>query len=233
MSTDGAAAWLNARTGNGIFQTSAANTVTNAWINAGSVTDPTTFFATQASNYVINFTTPGTFDIVKTQISPPGAPTPVVTGASYSSGQAIQVDGMSFTITGSPAAGNQFQITPSTASLSVFDVLDRAVTELQTGLRTQSQITQDNADNLRDIDSIMTTMQLSRSRAGDVLNLIDVETSRLGDQKLASQEDRSNAEDLDIVQALSDFKNQQNGYDAALKSYSMVQRLSLFQYING
>jgi flagellar hook-associated protein 3 FlgL len=111
-------------------------------------------------------------------------------------------------------------------------VLDRSVSELQTGLRTSAQMTQDNSDSLRDIDSIMTNLQLFRSRAGDVLNLIDVETGRLEDQKLANQENRSNAEDLDIVQALSDFKNQQNGYDAALKSYSMVQRLSLFQYIN-
>ena len=27
-------------------------------------------------------------------------------------------------------------------------------------------------------------------------------------------------------------RNQQTGYDAALKSYSMVQRMSLFQYLN-
>ena len=35
-----------------------------------------------------------------------------------------------------------------------------------------------------------------------------------------------------MVQAISDFQNQQTGYDAALKAYSMVQRLSLFQYLN-
>ena len=52
-------------------------------------------------------------------------------------------------------------------------------------------------------------------------------------QKLASQTERSNAEDLDMVQAISDFQNKQSGYDAALKSYAMVQRLSLFQYRDG
>ena len=36
-----------------------------------------------------------------------------------------------------------------------------------------------------------------------------------------------------MVHAISDFQNKQTGYDAALKSYSMVQRLSLFQYVNG
>ncbi len=35
-----------------------------------------------------------------------------------------------------------------------------------------------------------------------------------------------------MVKALSDFQRRQTGYDAALKSYSLVQRLSLFQYLN-
>ena len=49
---------------------------------------------------------------------------------------------------------------------------------------------------------------------------------------LAAQTERSNAEDLDMVQAVSDFQNKQSGYDAALKSYSLVQKLSLFQYLS-
>ena len=35
-----------------------------------------------------------------------------------------------------------------------------------------------------------------------------------------------------MVHAISDFQAKQSGYDAALKSYAMVQRLSLFQYLN-
>jgi flagellar hook-associated protein 3 FlgL len=36
-----------------------------------------------------------------------------------------------------------------------------------------------------------------------------------------------------MVHAISDFQSRQTGYDAALKSYAMVQHLSLFQYVNG
>jgi flagellar hook-associated protein 3 FlgL len=54
---------------------------------------------------------------------------------------------------------------------------------------------------------------------------------RIAESKLAAKTERSNAEDLDLVQAISDFQGQQTGYDAALKTYSMVQRLSLFQYL--
>ena len=34
-----------------------------------------------------------------------------------------------------------------------------------------------------------------------------------------------------MVQAISDFQNRQSGYDAALKTYSIVQRMSLFDYL--
>ena len=35
-----------------------------------------------------------------------------------------------------------------------------------------------------------------------------------------------------MTEAISKFQSRQTGYDAALKSYSMVQRLSLFDYLN-
>ena len=34
-----------------------------------------------------------------------------------------------------------------------------------------------------------------------------------------------------MTEAISEFQNQQTGYDAALKTYSIVQRMSLFQYL--
>jgi flagellar hook-associated protein 3 FlgL len=34
-----------------------------------------------------------------------------------------------------------------------------------------------------------------------------------------------------MVEALSDFQAKQSGYEAALSTYSMVQRMSLIQYL--
>ena len=61
----------------------------------------------------------------------------------------------------------------------------------------------------------------------------DLIEGRLATQKVSAEAQKSQAEDLDMVQALSSFQNQQSGYEAALKAYSMVQRMSLFQYIQG
>ena len=35
-----------------------------------------------------------------------------------------------------------------------------------------------------------------------------------------------------MIKGISDFQNQQVGYEAALKAYSMVQKLSLFNFIS-
>jgi flagellar hook-associated protein 3 FlgL len=56
---------------------------------------------------------------------------------------------------------------------------------------------------------------------------------RLSEQSLAAQTERSAAEDLDLIQAVSDFQTKQTGYDAALKAYASVQRMSLFNYLGG
>ncbi len=227
LTTDGNAAFLTARTGNGVFVTSAGAAVQNATIDGGRVSNPG---ALTSSTYTLQFNVAAgatTYAVLKD-----GVATGVV-AAPYVPGQAITVDGMTVAVSGSPATGDQFTLAPSTPTLSVFATLDRAVAALQTPNRTTSQIAQANADGLRDIDSAMNNLGAARAAAGQVLNRIDSETSRLDTQKVASKTERSNAEDVDMVHAISDFQNKQSGYDAALKSYSMVQRLSLFQYVNG
>lgn len=225
LSVDGQALWLRARTGNGVFETSAGVGVASAWIDNGQVSDPS---AITGSTYTLQFTVAaGTTTYAVLQ---DGLPT-AVTAAPYVSGQDIVLDGMSFKITGAPANGDTFTTQPSSSTLSVFDALDAAVADLNTAGLTPSQIAQNTTDNLRNIDSTMTFLQRARSLAGEALLRVDNETGRLDMQKLTAQTERSNAEDLDMVDAISKFQNQQTGYDAALKSYSMVQRMSLFQYL--
>ena len=227
LTTDGRAAWLEARTGNGVFVTSAAPGVQNAAIDNGGVADPS---ALTGADYTIDFSVVAgvtTYAVLKN-----GLPTAVV-NAPYASGQTITIDGMAVSVSGTPANGDQFLIAPSTPTLGVFGALDSAIAGLRTAGRTGSQIAQANADSLRDIDSVLSNLQTARSATGAVLQRLDSESDRLDAQKLASTTERSNAQDVDMVHAISDFQSRQTGYDAALKSYAMVQRLSLFQYVNG
>ncbi|HEX6363740.1 MAG TPA: flagellar hook-associated protein FlgL [Albitalea sp.] len=226
LAVDGSAMWLAARTGNGIFETRVAASTGDAWIDAGQVVDPA---ALTGSTYRIEFATAAgttTYSVLRD-----GAPT-AQTGMPYVANQSIEVDGMSVTVAGVPAAGDAFELRPSTPSLSVFDVLDRTVAELSTPLRSNAQVAQTNLMSLRDIDQSMLRLSSARADAGGTLHRIDSVTDRQGARVLAGQTERSNAEDLDMVHAISDFQAKQSGYDAALRSYAMVQRLSLFQYLN-
>jgi flagellar hook-associated protein 3 FlgL len=226
MTQDGAAAWLQARSGNGVFVTApAAANGNGAWIDGGSVTDPS---ALTGADYRIEFTVSG--GITTWSVLMNGAPT-ALSNRPYTAGQAMQFDGMAATVQGAPADGDAFDLVPSTPDLSLFDVLDRVAGELQQGNRGTAQVAQTVSSGLRDVDAVFANLKLQRAMAGESLNQSDAVESRLAESKLQAQTERALAEDLDMVQALSDFQSKQSGYDAALSTYAMVQRMSLFQYL--
>ncbi|MEP7102340.1 MAG: flagellar hook-associated protein FlgL [Burkholderiales bacterium] len=226
LSLDGDSAWMSARTGNGVFATSATTSTGSAWIDAGKVTNPG---ALTGSTYSVQFSVAAgatTYSVLKD-----GVPT-AQSNVAFTPGQSVQVDGMSAAISGRPANGDAFQFAPSTANLSVFDALDQAISALKTPNRSSAQIQQGNAVSLASVDSVMGQLNSARSAVGATMNRVSAVTDRLSALTLSSKTEQSNAEDLDMTQAISDFSNKQTGYDAALKAYSMVQRLSLFNYLS-
>lgn len=198
----------------------------SGWIDSGRVVDPA---ALTGHNYRIDIA--GTAPAQTYTVTDQDAGTAV--SGSFEPGKAITADGMSFTISGAPADGDAFAIAGSTANLKLFDTLDKAILDLNTPLRTRNQVTQGNALAVRDLDAVIGNLQSSRSQVGERLNNLDGTEGRLAALKQYSEQERSAAEDLDMVQGISDFQNQQTGYDTALKTYAMVQRMSLFQYLQG
>ncbi len=240
-SVDGQAAWLASPSGNGLFETRNVSTAPNAsgtWIDAGHVRDLPAFYAATsppavadpaALTYRLDFTSTPTGSSYS--ITKDGAAT-ALTNVAYVSGQAIEIEGMEFTVQGTPATGDGFEIHLATPSLGIFDTLDRAISELKTPLRSNASVTQGVQQALSDLDGSMAALQSLRSRVGEVLNHADMVEGRIAAQSLSAQTERSNAEDLDMIQALSRFEAQQTGHQAALKAYASVQRLSLFDFLN-
>ena len=224
LTLDGGNIFLSASSGNGVFQTKNTNSST-AWVDSGRVTSPDQI---TGSTYDIVFDTTGgktTYSVLKDggQVS---------TGNAFTSGQEISVDGMSFAITGTPGQGDDFQTTPSTKNLSVFDALDAAVAQLSTPDQGGPKVQQAVQDSIRNIDQCSAQIASARSFAGTTLQRLDGVKGRLDATELSAQTARSSAEDLDMVKALSTFNQQQTGYQAALQSYATIQKMSLFQYLN-
>lgn len=120
----------------------------------------------------------------------------------------------------------------SPSGRNLFGTLDAAIADLTTPGRTPAQVA-NNLTYLGELDGAMERLQSVRSQVGGVLNRLDTIEGRVADARIANETERSDATDLDFTEAISDFQNRQTGYDAALRSYALVQRMSLFQYLGG
>lgn len=134
------------------------------------------------------------------------------------------VDG---TITLSPANGDTINISPQA---SVFSVIDKAIAEIKAAPNS-NVAAQASGQALANIDIGLERMHNMRGYAGELLNRADRITGDQEKRFIELEADRSRAEDLDMIKGLSDFQNQQTGYQAALQTYASVQKLSLFNYI--
>ena len=109
--------------------------------------------------------------------------------------------------------------------------LDSAIRDIR-GATNSNAATQAVGQALTNVDIGLERMSNMRSYAGELLNRADRITGDQEKRSIQLEGDRSRAEDLDMIKGISDFQNQQVGYEAALKSYAQVQKLSLFNFIS-
>ena len=135
---------------------------------------------------------------------------------------------MSFNLTGTPAVGDTVSMQPSSSLMSTIDSAIRGITNAGDSVAASQAVGQ----ALANLDAGMERLHNMRGFAGELLNRADRITGDQEKRSIQLEADRSRAEDLDMIQGISDFQNQQVGYEAALKSYAQVQKLSLFNFIS-
>ncbi len=226
---DGRAVWMNVPTGNGVYNLGlgAANTG-ELWTDVGQVIDPSLLTGDDYSiTFSVSATVPPvtTYDVVNTTTA-----TPVLTAQPYTDGQDITFDGISFVARGVPANGDTVAVTPSTRS-DLFAVLDQTIAAID-GAGNGHQLAQDLSLALAQIDSGMERVQSARSQAGELLKRADIIEGTQEEKSIQLAADRSRAEDMDMIEGISEFQLKQTGYQAALQSYAQIQRMSLFNYIS-
>ena len=226
---DGQAVGRNVPTGNGVVTTGLGGANTGGlWTDQGQVVSPG---ALTGNNYTVTFnvsaTTPPvtTYDVLNTTTA-----ATVATAQPYVDGQNIQFDGLSFTAHGAPANGDTVQVAPSTRS-DLFKVLDTAMAGIK-GASNSNLLTQNITLALTQIDTGMDRVQSARGQAGELLKRADTIDNTQQAKTIQLAADRSRAEDIDMVKGISEFQSQQTGYEAALKTYAQVQRLSLFNFLS-
>ena len=138
------------------------------------------------------------------------------------------IPGLSINIRGAPAVGDVLTLDPRP---SIFSVLDDAIRDIGNAPNSNASM-QAVGQALHNVDIGMSRISSVRGQAGDLLNRADRISANQEKRSIQVEGDRSRAEDLDMIKGVSDFQNQQTGYQAALQSYAQVQKLSLFNFIS-
>ena len=220
---------LNA--GNVTLQTSAVS-VTNAALVNGSSYSFNNISITPVLPATIPATSVATYDLTETLAgtNTPLAAVPTI-GPPYPSSSAtipLTAPGISLTLTGTPTLGDTINIVPNA---SLFSVLDNAIRDIGEASNNNAS-TQAVSQALHNIDIGLARVSNVRGQAGELLNRADRISGNQEKRSIQMEENRSLAEDLDMIKGFSDFNNQQTGYSAALQTYAQIQKLSLFNFIS-
>jgi flagellar hook-associated protein 3 FlgL len=239
---DGRAAWMDVPEGNGVFTVGlgAANTG-RVFTDIGVVTDAPQM-AAQGTDFTINFTAPVPPATGATTYTVTNNTTATTSAAqTYTEGQSIVMGGISMVVRGTPFNGDTLEVNANVTANrpSIFDVMDRTIASMYAvGSTTKgansndANFNQEQAISLAQLDTSLEKISASRGKAGDLLTRADRITSTQTDNTIQAKTDKSNAEDIDMIAAAADQSNQQTAYQAALKSYASIQKLSLFNYIS-
>jgi flagellar hook-associated protein 3 FlgL len=225
-SDTGATAFMDVTAGNGTFTTAAnaANTGSGS-IDTGSVVDSTQWVP---DNYTLTFTSPTNYQVTDTTTG-----TTVVPNGTYTSGSAIQFDGVEVTVSGAPAAGDSFNVAPS-GKQSMFATLTQLSAALSQPADTaagKAQLATSIASALTNIDQDVSHLTTVSASVGARINLLTAQatTNTATSTTLTSQQ--SNLQDVDYASAVATLNEQMVGLQAAEQSYAAVAQLSLFKYL--
>lgn len=228
---DGHAVFMRVPPGNGTFTVDlgAANTGSVS-TNVGSVSNPSLL---TGHAYQVSFADlgGGVYEYSVTDTTT-GTPVPGKSNQPYTAGMQIDFDGMSVQTRGTPQNGDTLDVSPVTTPTDIFQVMQDAIDALRSTTTGQTpQLQQALTRSLNELDAAHDRVLSARSQTGEWLNRADSIDTLLGDRQVDDQTERSRLEDLDLIQGISDFQNQQTGLQAAMTAYSQVQKLSLFQYV--
>jgi len=138
------------------------------------------------------------------------------------------VPGVSFSVKGTPAGSDSISLAPNT---SVFATVDKAINGINNATNS-TEANQAVSQALHNIDISIGRVAAIRGQAGDLLNRADIISANNDKRNVEQEANRSRAEDMDMIKGVSQFQNQQTGYQAALQSYAQIQKLSLFNFIS-
>ena len=136
-----------------------------------------------------------------------------------------------------PDGAGSFVFAGGGSATAPFEIDGQVVYTAQPGVQTggsapEVAITQDgNEAGIDGMDAGIDRLQTVRTRIGESLRSVDIQTDLNGTQSDNLAARLSELVDVDYARAISDFTTRQTALDAALKTYAQVAKMTLFSYI--
>jgi len=217
-----------------------ANTST-ATITNSALTDQANYDAVYPEDYVVVFSNATDYDVyTRTDLLDNGVfdGPAVFSGTGFTSGDTIDGDaganlGWEITITGTPSAGDSFDIR-STDTQGLLDTVYNLTQGLQN--LTDSQADSDELDvlfanTLDNINAAEANMSQIKAEIGARQNTLDSVRDLLKGVELVNQEVLSELRDLDYAEALSRLTLETFTLEASQQSFARIANLSLFNFL--
>tara|TARA_R110000824_G_scaffold222202_1_gene409795 strand:- start:213899 stop:215128 length:1230 start_codon:yes stop_codon:yes gene_type:complete len=210
--------------------------------NTGNVTfrGPQINDVKDTTDFRITFTSDSLFDIETYDNDSNSWNPPDPTGQTYSGGdssQQITVGGISITLEGTPAAGDEILVAKSGGGVrgaDLFRTMEEAIRVLENPADNPTKkADQRNTLNtaMRDLDNSLDNVLTVRASAGARLNELDVIDAVSSNRTLNYEQTLSDLVDLDYTEAISEYSLRQVGMQAAQKAFVDIKGLSLFNYM--
>ncbi|MDX5377875.1 MAG: flagellar hook-associated protein 3, partial [Halomonas sp.] len=157
---------------------------------------------------------------------------------AYVSGKSISFGGVSITLDGEPADGDQIQLRPANAgdaNQDLFKSLKDAIDVLemdQAGLdENRAHFRNTLSSAMRELDNSLDNVLTVRASMGARLNELDVVDAVGSNRMMNYEQTLSDLVDLDYNEAISEYSLRQVGLQAAQKAFVDVKGLSLFNFL--
>lgn len=154
---------------------------------------------------------------------------------SYTPASIALPNGGQVSMTGTPNAGDTFNIRPA-GTTDVFSVISDLVLAAEqpyqkTDAATRGAFDQQLASTLSNIQSSMDNLLKYQANYGSRMKEAEDLQSAGADRNLQYKTTLSRLEDVDLAETISDLTRTETALTAAQQSFSMISKLSLFNYI--
>jgi flagellar hook-associated protein 3 FlgL len=150
-----------------------------------------------------------------------------------SAGTSVQLAGVDYDITGTPASGDSFTIAPARPQ-SAFALLKTIASTLATAGATAAQVAQTNQllnQSLAGLAQYQQAVTTAQAQNGVTLEAITATAAGNSNQSTEAQTNVANATAVNTPVAIASLDQTLTALQAAMKTFGTVQGLSLFNYI--